>query len=74
MGSTPSVGADISSPQRRGIELLIERKQPKVFEFVGGGNLSPLNVTISKAVHRMAPASATAKSFPWGKLAGRRPD
>ena len=39
------VGADTSRPQRRGIEPSVEWILPKVSEFVGGGNLSPRNVT-----------------------------
>ena len=38
-GTRQSVGADISRPQSRGIELSVEWTLPKAFEFVGGGNL-----------------------------------
>ena len=44
MESTPSVGADTSRPQRRGIELSVEWTLPKVSAFVGGDNLSPRRV------------------------------
>ena len=43
-GEHPSVGADTSRPQRRGIELSVEWILPKAPEFVGGGNLSPRRV------------------------------
>ena len=50
MANTPPVGADTSRPQRTRIERPVEWMPSKAFEFVGGGNLPPLNLAVLIAV------------------------